>query len=777
MSDNPNGSRESIDTSPLTLDQLSDQELEIILSIEHQLEIMRAGAAKGAKNAKNAKPYLASVQVRRPQVLLLDGSRGTGKTSLLLTMAHRWNIHSNCDVERHDHNLAQYEVRVARIRERSQLTYDGTISTHLQPLRILDFDPLPPQMPLIAGIVQAWQPLAKKYDKLSRRPADCDDEGETLEDRWNALFRVATVGWSAVPTAKGLLEQVLDRQEQITEWQRLGRHWQEFVTAVIKCGRCLQDLDKLGDDPIFVIMIDDVDLQVKRIRELLPALRLLYHPNVAFLVAAHWEHLVDTLENDFRGQQNRLANRKVDRNATSADGNDKWSGTLALAAATKVFPRKNRWSLTKLTLHDLLAFPEAGYERGDTSARTTMRTILNERSRLVSTNGGRGLGRRRRGLGEYLHEMAGPPGDPYEIPPFITYRDAHQILERASMQSDGAARATEAVRLLISEPESDAVVFKRTGEREPIVEFRGIGQLVALFRPGPVEETSASTEIVLGARPDFFYRAQPSSEAIFMQGYVGTKVNFTSAMLAVSIQDYDIAAPSLKWDIHLALVWTRVEVSDENSLLKLALQWRFHVHPHPFELLGWSHEWREFVRTFQDNTDKALERIAYAWIFYQLKWLGAKMGGVASPLKIDADFDTRWKKLLTLNPPAGGEGTRKSRGRLYWRTRTLPLLARPEIGLPPDMQVGLLDAVRTDGCARDANGLHVWLKGQRRRLITDAIIAGAEEEGRRAENAENPERVESIVKECERLYAESSGGVSPWQKMVEPGEPKVNGDD
>ena len=43
-------------------------------------------------------------------------------------------------------------------------------------------------------------------------------------------------------------------------------------------------------------MIDDVDLQVERIRELLPALRSLYHPNVAFLVAAHWEHLVDTLK-------------------------------------------------------------------------------------------------------------------------------------------------------------------------------------------------------------------------------------------------------------------------------------------------------------------------------------------------------------------------------------------------------------------------------------------------------------------------------------------------
>ena len=95
MSETQNGSRDSVDTGPLTLDQLSDHELTIILSIEHQLQYTRVLT----RSDKNAKPYLAPVQVRRPQVLLLDGARGTGKTSLLLTMAHRWNRHDGCDVE------------------------------------------------------------------------------------------------------------------------------------------------------------------------------------------------------------------------------------------------------------------------------------------------------------------------------------------------------------------------------------------------------------------------------------------------------------------------------------------------------------------------------------------------------------------------------------------------------------------------------------------------------------------------------------------------------
>ena len=498
MAETQNSFHDSIDTSPLRLDQLSNQELAIILSIERQLDMKHARPSKGDEAAK---PYLAPVHVRRPQVLLLDGARGTGKTSLLLTMAHRWNIHDDCDVARHDDDDGQYKERVKRIQNLLRFQNDGRIPQHLHPLRILDFDPLPPQMPLIAGIIQAWQPLAEKYDELSRGPVECDDEGETLQDRWDKLFRVATVGWSPVPLAKGLLEHVLDRQEQVSEWQRLGQSWHEFVTKVIACGKCVRDPHKLRGEPVFVIMIDDVDLQVERIRELLPALRLLYHPNVAFLVAAHWEHLVDTLKLDFLGQQNRLANRLANSSVLSAADDDKWSGTLAHAAAAKVFHLKNKWTLRKLTLHELLAFPNsrddaAALEKRDASIRATMRTMLNKWPGAS----------KRTGLGEYLHKMAGTQDDPYEIPPFITYRDVHQIYESASMQHDGQAEAVEAVRRLISDPESEAVTLGSAEGAEPIVEYRGVGQLAALFRLDQIEPTSALSGIVLSARPEFTYR-------------------------------------------------------------------------------------------------------------------------------------------------------------------------------------------------------------------------------------------------------------------------------
>ena len=751
MPDSQNGSPKSMDTSPLTLEQLSDDELEIILSIEHQLRTKQTGASDEGKTKKT---YLAPVQVRSPNVLLLDGERGTGKTSLLLTMAHRWNVHSNCGVERHGHNPVKYKKRIEGIKP-LHLVHDGNLPEQFHPLRILDFDPIPPQMSLISGIVHAWQPLVAKYDELTKCPPDCDDEVDTLEDRWEKLFRVATVGWSPVPAAKGLLEQVLDRQEQVREWQNLGQRWYEFVSEVIRRGKRLKDSHRLDCAPVFIIMIDDVDLQVERIREVLPALRLLYHPNVAFLVAAHWEHLIDTLKIDFLGRQNRLANREIERNALTEADDDKWAATLAFAAATKVFPRKNKWTLRKLSLSELLAFPASGGNANDSKdadrdTPSTMGMILNEWPRETK-------------LGDYLQEII---KHQYEILPFITYRDAHQIYERASMLRNDGSRAIEAVRLLISDPEMESVTLAGNGEKEARVEYRGVGELAALFPSEHVETVSELSEIVLGARPQFIFLKEPFADAISTHGYDGTKMNFTSAMLALTMQDegFGVAAPSLQWNVRLALAWTRVRVMDRDSFLNLAFHWRFHEHPHPFQLFEWSGDWRKFVRDIQSSADERLKRIAYGWVYYQLKWVESKLGDTPSPLKTNA-YDN-WNELLDVEPCDKRDGEREGRSQ-DWRTETLPLLARPEIGLPPEVQAQLLKFVRSETNPKERNRQREWLKDQRRRLVTDAIIAAGDENRRREENPENTARVERIVEQLEERHVVAHNENSPWYGTIE----------
>lgn len=764
MSRIPKSLPESLDSSPLTLEKLSDHELSIILSIEYQLEMKRHPISNPGGSKKS---YLAPVQVRSPNVLFLDGARGTGKTSLLLTMAHRWNLHSNCDVKRHDHDVDKYRKRICRIQD-LQFKPRETIPHQIHPLRILDFDPIPPQMPLIAGIVHAWEPLATIYDELADVPVNYDEEDGTLTDRWDRLFRVAAVGWSPVPAAKGLLEQVLDRQEQVREWQRLGQRWHEFVTEVIDRGKRLTGEHRLDDNPMFVIMIDDVDLQVERIRELLPALRLLYHPNVAFLVAADWSHLVDTLKVDFLGRQNRLSNREIERNAFTEADEDKWAGILADAAATKVFPLKNKWALRRLTVHELLEFPGTGgdgtdLEAADRDNPSTMKMILNEWPRDPKGEPSENVK-----LGNYLNGLFGFQDGPYEVPPFITYRDAHQIFEKASMQGDNGRRAIEAVRLLFSGTGTQAVTLGGVGAPEPLVEYQWVGELVSLFRQGYFAETSASSGIEVSARPDFVIRKGRFPEPGNIPEAADNEGDCIRAMLAMTLLDegYGVAAPGLQWNIRLALAWTRVRVSDENSFLKLAFQWRFHEHPHPFRLIEWSLDWRKFVLNIQASPTQRLERIAYAWTYFQAKWLNFEVADASNPIEVTSISHDDWDFLLN-TVLAGGSQNQTSARSQGWLTQTLPLLARPEIGLPPDLQEALLSYVDGGPHSEKKHRQREWLKDQRRRLVTDAIIAAGEEEGRRAENAENERRVESIVRELEKQYLDVYGVESPWLKVVE----------
>ena len=765
VSDSPTGSHKSLDTSPLTLEQLSDHEIATILLIERQLQMQQP---RNSKEEESEKPYLASVQVRSPNVLLLDGARGTGKTSLLLTMAHRWIGGSNFEFERNDSSDTRINARENPTKN-VRTTYRETIPYRIHPLRILDFDPIPPQMPLIAGIVDAWRPIVVTYDELTGIPADFDHEGETLEDRWEKLFRVAAVGWSAVPAPKGLLEQVLDRQEQVRDWQGLGQRWQQFVTEVIKCGKRLKEPHRLVDGPVFVIMIDDVDLQVERIRELLPALRLLYHPNVSFLVAADWDHLVDTLETDFVGQHNRLASHDRENHSTPGDYGKRWAGTLAFAAATKVFPLKNKWALRRLTLHELLAFPRSGSgvvdsEELDGRSPVTMRMILNDWPQTPKDGQQKAMK-----LGEFLNNSAGLQDDPYEVLPFISYRDAHQIYESVLMEGDNGLRAIEAVRLLISDSGTEAVKLGRTGVPESLVEYQGVGELVALFGPGYVEQTSESSGIEVSARPDFVFRKGRFPDPGYTPEGVDDARDRIRAMLVVTIQEghYGVAAPGLRWNIRLALAWTRVTMQDENSFVNLAFQWRLHEHPHPFRLLAWSHEWREVVRNIQSSPEERLERIAYAWIFYQAQWLVGDFGDVRGPLETTKISSADWELLLNVELPKslirGGNATKFQ----DWHTQTLPLLARPEIGLPPTLQKILLSRVDGGTSVEGRRKQLEWLKDQRRRLVTDAIIAAGEEEGRRAENAENAERVKYIVNRIETQHLEVHGEWSPWWKIVE----------
>lgn len=775
VSQNPNK-----DTSPLAPEQLSRHELDTIFDIERRIYEVQQYPDVKINSKKDEDRYLATFEDRYRRALLLDGPRGTGKTSMLLTLVERWRRGIGDDEEGTKRFVAAYGKRIKTL----QTSYSPEIPSYIRVLPILDFDPLPPEMPLIAGIVEAWRPLAKKYDKLSGQPDECADEDGTLMDRWHRLFRVAAVGWTPISHKRGLIEEVLDRQEQVQDWKHLADDWRSFVDEVVKRGKCIKGVDRLPD-PVFVIMIDDVDLQVERIRELLPALRLLYHPRVVFLVAAHRPHMIDMLTLAFLGQQNTLAKGRIGGNTWRVVNDDRWAADLAESSFQKVFSLRNRWSLRALPLREVLEFPD--------HAEKTLKTVLDAWPQQRKEPPFFGS------LGDYLLKMAGPPGDPAELPAIMSYRTVDQIGQQVLAEDNSQKNASQAIVEIIGgfdsnnlvkitnpDQSSEGDVIQSAKKKEsrlrhkvrpketdgPRITYLATGKLASFFPRVFTEELSSQEEIVLSARPHFVYRHDDSDRSRPVAGIENKQTRKTSAMIAVSLRDdgYGLVAPGLQWDVRLALVWTRVRLLED-----LAFQWNLHEHPSPLRLLSWTKEWHKFIEQLSGNTEDRRERIAYAWIYYQLYWLSSgdpkeRMKNFREPFDKMFNTEQSWKELLTQEPQTG-----KNYEKARWKTETLPLLARPELGLPVKVQERLLNPNTTGPLDKDR------LRDQRRRLVTDAILTAAEEVGAQAEQAENEERVDKAIEAFEKRHgaqqkrAQGKGGPrgrddslggSPWFKTI-----------
>jgi hypothetical protein len=770
----------SLDSSPLELTQLSDEELMVVFEIERRLR-EATKLTEGQESSRVSEQslreveYLADAVDRYPRVLLLDGGRGTGKTSILLTLAKRWRVAAGL----YDGDKADPEsdlvTRIQRLRAiHPWIPEDGASPNYVRVVPILDFDPLPAEMPLIAGIIQAWRPLAERYDLPSKRDDTCDDDNDTLLDLWHKLFRVAAVGWTAIPKHRGLIEQVLDQEEQVRDWQRLDRQWRDFVDTAIRRGQCLSDRDRLTGSPVFVIMIDDVDLQVGRIRELLPALRMLYHPRVFFLVAADRRHMIDMLKLDFLGKQNELAGHTNARDGSAIDlaGSDSWASDLAESAFEKVFPRRSRWTLKRLNLLSFLAFPK---QSASTTERkedndTSFLSILNQIKRRPQKPDDQKLPTITE-AGAFIQHFGEVVGS--KLPGVMTYRAVHQLHEHVAGISksrpaqvlarllagndDATATAVDDVDA-DAPPVSDQVTTPDATGGEIVsnsvvppternnVDVHITGEIAALYRAGPTE-LAGEYNIVLSARPDFVFIRPGDAVPTRMSTTTENRFNFTAALTAkaLEIAGFPVDAAGLHWNTYLSLGWT-------DWFLGLSFAWTRHVHPRPDQLLEQTNTWSKFLRIELEPADK-IERYAYAWIYYQRRWAG-QPADVPDPAEWTADSELQWNRLVSFNSLDNGTLERDSR---VWLWRTLPLLARPEIGFPPKIQEVLLEhALKGDVASK------LFLKNQRRRLVTDAFVAAGTQQGKDVRILPKDTDIEDWIKTIDRRYGDVHPEPSPW---------------
>lgn len=565
---------------------------------------------------------------------------------------------------------------------------------------------------------------------------------------------------------------MLDREEQVRDWQFFRDHWVWFIDRLISVGKNLKkDRDKLVKQPAFVVAIDDVDLQVERIRELLPALRLLAHDNVFFLVAADLEHLTSMLTLEFFGQQQRLANTQ--RGNLAAALADDWSRELARASVEKVFPLRNRWRLEQLKLSDMLRYPEHEDVGPDWSNTRTIHAVLNRITADAQKRNYRGADKRgETKAGDAIAKLAVAALDAKVTLNAGSYRSVQQIWQTVSHLVDGTGTNSKKqpaellARLVTMEPSSPAVAPPDDGKDSPAhgdkkyaVEVRTAGEIAALYVPGATD-FGGTDDVVVSDRAEFVYIPSDDSLPLAFMAHGRSPFNFTAALIAKTLQElaFPVDATTLAWNTHLTMAWT----AWHGTKVHASFAWPWHTHPRPDELLRRTAQWAKYLRAIGGigEQEHIRERHAYAWVYYEREAYFDRLGKTAPPADDPVNLaDARefnWKELLAFT--ADNEHASEAK---EWKTRMLPLLGRPEIGLHPNTQEKLFHYFEGDERVRKE------LQDLRRRLATQAIVVVGLKRGKRVPEPSGTE-IEEVLRHVEehhnKVYDRRS---SLWHRRVE----------
>lgn len=265
---------------------------------------------------------------RHSSVVLIDGDRGTGKTSVFLSAIEILRAEFQKDAEAVRRYLDDDEA----IKKLHAFAYP------VVPLGILDLAPLPDETELLPWLAQ------RLYSVVGRTADNHDDSfaADDVETAWDAVIRSAVLGWDGnLGARKGSLDAsayIYEVKDAAGQRSEVPIAWRRFIDVLVKHTQKTQQLNK---PPIFLIPIDDADLKPALTSKLVSLLRTCAHERVVFLLTGHLDQFEMALEREF-GEQ-LLPSRDVVTSERSAA-----PARLAHATLQKLVPAHNRLHLKRL---------------------------------------------------------------------------------------------------------------------------------------------------------------------------------------------------------------------------------------------------------------------------------------------------------------------------------------------------------------------------------------------------------------------------------------------
>ncbi len=281
---------------------------------------------------------------RKNHVFLLDGGRGSGKTALLVTHLSVW----------------AWGVRREGSRQTTENAPDKNLQDALEPLGqivpvgLLDLQPLPDSANLLTYVVTRFKRIVEAIESCTGHEGTraawhaAGPEALHCATEWQHFLNAAAAGWDgALTNRRAHADPATFAVEfEQAEEQRLDvvSSFRRFIDALVadypRIGRLPKD-----KPPLFVLGIDDADMNVAKSAELLDVVRTLWHPRVAFLLTGESRLFRAALEV-------RAQNDLVKSSHGSPSAPNSLTRTLPRDIYDKVLPPLHRLELRSLSANE-----------------------------------------------------------------------------------------------------------------------------------------------------------------------------------------------------------------------------------------------------------------------------------------------------------------------------------------------------------------------------------------------------------------------------------------
>lgn len=279
-------------------ENLSSDQKKILADVHEWLASLLSFPRKTKDEAGSFLPRLDDN--RTANVLLIDGGRGIGKTTILLTLLRMW-----ADALRDTAEGALGEVTDVRVT-------DLLTNRRIIPLGVLDMQPLsgrPALLLQLAGrLYRVAEQLIPSQDKSAPEfPRLLDDDSPASFLAWRTFARAVAIGQEDDPHKRrsemNPEDFAIELEQAERQRMRIVEQWHRFVDDLLKDLRIHKEKLlplNVGDDPCFIVPVDDADMNPERGVELLELLRSLWHPRVVFLLTGDSDLFRHLLHNHYK---------------------------------------------------------------------------------------------------------------------------------------------------------------------------------------------------------------------------------------------------------------------------------------------------------------------------------------------------------------------------------------------------------------------------------------------------------------------------------------------